>query len=73
MSKNIQVMISKDGEYQINMRGKSFTVLLDNEAKTYEIKGEIPRDVREAPEDFIEWLLPKLLNKVKVGKYKSVH
>ncbi|WP_419832805.1 hypothetical protein [Endozoicomonas atrinae] len=56
-----------------NYRGKSFTVLLDNEAKTYEITGDIPRDVRKAPEDFIEWLLPKLLNKVKVGKYKSVH
>lgn len=69
MTQNLQVSFSGDGTYKINMRGKSFTLLLNSEEKTYEYKGDVPEEVKKDPKGFIEWLVPRLESNVKAGDY----
>ena len=73
MEQNLQVIFSGDGIYKINMRGKSFELILDDENKTYEFKGSIPKVVKASPKEFIEWLLPRLESTLKAGEYSQIH
>ncbi len=60
MSSNIQIIANGDWSFTINMRGKTFTVVVDEDKKIYEIQGKPPKDVQNNHEKFIDWLFKKL-------------
>ncbi|OLQ83944.1 hypothetical protein BIT28_00815 [Photobacterium proteolyticum] len=74
MAGNIQIVSVGDGKnFKVNMRGKSFQLVLNSEEGTFEMKGDIPKEVSEDPESFLEWLLPKVNVVMKSGDFKYIN
>ncbi len=74
MSGNVTFISHGDGKcYTVNMRGKSFPVFLDVTKAQYEIKGNLPKDVKKSPDEFIAWFIKKMAFCFENKKFQKIN